>query len=163
MFLAPEQCVAICNWHTVLQWKENQDRCNLLIGPWGCVSNYKSMISKRTSLFKFMSTSFELAPKQWIPRNTFDYKWTIVHYNLSPCWPRSISPYGFTRPQCVNHLCFVVKVWEILSSRYTWHDDVIKWKHFPRYWPFVRGIHRWIPRTKDGDAELWCFLWSTPE
>ena len=22
------------------------------------------------------------------------------------------------------------------------HDDVIKWKHFPRYWPFVRGIRR---------------------
>ena len=22
------------------------------------------------------------------------------------------------------------------------HDDVIKWKHLPRYWPFVRGIHR---------------------
>ena len=30
------------------------------------------------------------------------------------------------------------------------HDDVIKWKHFPRNWPFVWGIHRdrWIPRTK---------------
>ena len=24
------------------------------------------------------------------------------------------------------------------------HDDVIKWTHFPRYWPFVRGIH-WSP------------------
>ena len=23
-----------------------------------------------------------------------------------------------------------------------WHDDVIKWKHSPRYWPFVRGIQR---------------------
>ena len=23
------------------------------------------------------------------------------------------------------------------------HDDFIKWKHFPRYWPFVWGIHRW--------------------
>ena len=23
------------------------------------------------------------------------------------------------------------------------HNDVIKWKHFPRYWPFVWGIHRW--------------------
>ena len=23
------------------------------------------------------------------------------------------------------------------------YDDVIKWKHFPRYWQFVRGIHRW--------------------
>ena len=22
------------------------------------------------------------------------------------------------------------------------HDDVIKWKHFPRNWPFARGIHR---------------------
>ena len=22
------------------------------------------------------------------------------------------------------------------------HDDVVKWKHFPRYWPFVRRIHR---------------------
>ena len=22
------------------------------------------------------------------------------------------------------------------------HYDVIKWKHLPRYWPFVRGIHR---------------------
>ena len=45
------------------------------------------------------------------------------------------------------------------------HDDVIKWKHFPRHWPFVRGIHRsrWIPRTKASDAELWCFLWSASE
>ena len=24
------------------------------------------------------------------------------------------------------------------------HDDVIIWKHFPRYWPFVWGIH-WSP------------------
>ena len=23
-----------------------------------------------------------------------------------------------------------------------YHDNVIKWKHFARYWPFVRGIHR---------------------
>ena len=30
------------------------------------------------------------------------------------------------------------------------HDDVIKWKHFPRNWLFVRGIHRsrWIPPHK---------------
>ena len=24
------------------------------------------------------------------------------------------------------------------------HDDIIKWKHFQWYWPFVRGIH-WSP------------------
>ena len=51
------------------------------------------------------------------------------------------------------------------SNNNTMHDEVIKWNHFPRYWPFVRGIHRsrWIPRTKASDAELWCFLWSVPE
>ena len=38
-------------------------------------------------------------------------------------------------------------------------DDVIKWKYFPRYWPFVKGI----PLTKASDAELWCCSWSVPE
>ena len=28
------------------------------------------------------------------------------------------------------------------TAWYCIHDDVIKWKHLPRYWPFVRGIHR---------------------
>ena len=25
---------------------------------------------------------------------------------------------------------------------FSWHGDVIQWNHFPRYWPFVWGIHR---------------------
>ena len=30
-----------------------------------------------------------------------------------------------------------------ISSRFSFtHDDVMKWKRFLRYWPFVRGIHR---------------------
>ena len=29
-----------------------------------------------------------------------------------------------------------------INQRYKLHDDVIKWNHFPRYWPFVPGIHR---------------------
>ena len=31
---------------------------------------------------------------------------------------------------------------EKLSPMKNRHDDVIKWKHFPRYWTSVRGIHR---------------------
>ena len=48
---------------------------------------------------------------------------------------------------------------------YIYHDDVIKWKHFARYWPFLWKFtsHRWIPRTKANDANLWCFLWSAFE
>ena len=41
------------------------------------------------------------------------------------------------------------------KSRWAWfHDDVIKWKHFPRYWPFVRGIHR-SPVNSPHQAQ-WC-------
>ena len=45
-----------------------------------------------------------------------------------------------------------------------YHEDVIKWKHFPRYLPFVRGIHRSPVNSphKASDAELRCFLWPTP-
>ena len=33
------------------------------------------------------------------------------------------------------------KVTEYLTHMWK-HDDVIKWKHFRRHWPFVRGSHR---------------------
>ena len=54
-------------------------------------------------------------------------------------------------------------LWPTIVPKHCIHDDVIKWKHFLCYWPFVRGIHRWIPRTKVSDAELWYFLRSAPE
>ena len=36
--------------------------------------------------------------------------------------------------------CGVCSPWS--SGCLSRYDDIIKWKHFPRYWPFVRGIHR---------------------
>ena len=47
-------------------------------------------------------------------------------------------------PSCV--WCY--KMLRESATRGSWcartinHGDVIKWKHFPRYWPFVQGIHR---------------------
>ena len=38
----------------------------------------------------------------------------------------------------VNYLHFNV----FRKSNRLKYDDVIKWKHFPRYWSFVRGFHR---------------------
>ena len=35
--------------------------------------------------------------------------------------------------ECITHI----------HINWSCHDDVIEWKHFLRYWPFVRGIHRW--------------------
>ena len=33
-------------------------------------------------------------------------------------------------------------LYQWIAQGHSWHDDVIKWKHFPHYWTFVRGIHR---------------------
>ena len=33
-------------------------------------------------------------------------------------------------------------LWFAYVTVLSYHEDVIKWKHFLRYWPFVRGIHR---------------------
>ena len=55
-----------------------------------------------------------------------------------------------TRPQWVNHSIMILVNGQAYTGqigKWPWHcttthDDVIKWKHFPRYWPFLRGIHR---------------------
>ena len=38
--------------------------------------------------------------------------------------------------------CNVLLRVQLTTTHDSDHDDVIKWKHFPRYWSFVRGIHR---------------------
>ena len=40
-----------------------------------------------------------------------------------------------------------------MNRPFSHHDDVIKWNHFPRYWPFVRWIHR-APVSRSFDV---CF------
>ena len=45
---------------------------------------------------------------------------------------------SLTAPDVVKHDKLHCSQWWKIHQ----HDAVIKWKHFPRYWPFVRGIHR---------------------
>ena len=43
------------------------------------------------------------------------------------------------------HLCSAIVIAVLVYSiilDHVLHDDVVKWKHFLRNWPFVRGIHR---------------------
>ena len=45
----------------------------------------------------------------------------------------------------LTHICFTKPKWvnrQIHISEIMSHDDVIKCKHFPRYWPFLRGNDR---------------------
>ena len=49
------------------------------------------------------------------------------------------TPYLNKSVQCFKIFATNTAAKEVESCS---HDDVIKWKHFPRYWPFVRGIYR---------------------
>ena len=61
-------------------------------------------------------------------------------------------------------VCVDVYILQSVGIRYFYssHDDVVKWKPFLRYWPFVRGIHRWIPLTKPVMRSFDVF-WDLPE
>ena len=82
-------------------------------------------------------------------------RWAQLFYRFadSGCWTQHVTPYlinhcghiWFTQVSCPPERM------QLLFSRtypYNPHNcriqlDVIKWIQFPRYWPFVRGIHRW--------------------
>ena len=40
------------------------------------------------------------------------------------------------------------------------HDDVIKWKNFPRHWPFVRGSHRYPVNSPHKGQWRWPLMFS---
>ena len=44
--------------------------------------------------------------------------------------------------ELLNHICLFLATYIKDKGFIAFHDNVIKWKHFPRNWPFVRGIHR---------------------
>ena len=74
---------------------------------------------------------------------------SIMQYRVTLCrvvmrvdyviiaWARFQQSHCYVNPNCT---------WSAsrLYNTRSGHDDVITWKHFPRYWPFGRGIH-WSP------------------
>ena len=79
----------------------------------------------------------------------YDIALVIIAYQLIS-WSFSHSCFAKAQhlSRCDNGQWFGTNAWMIVSlvgSRSHWilsHDDVIKWNHFPGYWPFVLGIHR---------------------
>ena len=74
----------------------------------------------------------------------------VIHIRQSwaCCYNRTLTHFGCCKDiwimthvlRFVNKYCHDVTVDDMHTL--CMRDDVIKWKHFPRYWPFVRGIHR---------------------
>ena len=63
----------------------------------------------------------------------FSTHWTT---HFGHIWTHS-SPFFFSSASQYVQMFFFQK--SVIRGFYF---DVIKWKHFPRYWPFVMGIHR---------------------
>ena len=63
----------------------------------------------------------------------------ITYAGLSNIW-QNLSMWKATYPSGL--LIFSKCLTRRGRETHACHDDISKWKHFPRYWPFVRGIHR---------------------
>ena len=70
-----------------------------------------------------------------------------THYNLVKQMLSHIGEFRISKFRraklALEHMCrYCMCTLGTLPEADPWtvHDDVIKWKHFPRYWPFLRRI-----------------------
>ena len=47
------------------------------------------------------------------------------------------------KPQWIVWIMNQTKLPIVMQIKLVWHCNVMTWKHFPQYWPFVRRNHRW--------------------
>ena len=110
----------------------------LLIGTLGI--KFRA-ISIEINIFSLKKLYLKMSSAKWWPfcpggasdaslKNTCKHT-TWIHYVLMTCLRVLIAWVS-----CIHFVCYGMNI-----DR-NWHDDVIKWKHFPRYWLYVRGIHR---------------------
>ena len=79
---------------------------------------------------------------------------------LSIVRPSSASLHCFTKGQWVHHTArwghILARPWHMMFLFcLLYRDDVIKWKHFPRYWPFVMGTRRAMT-SSCVSVDTWC-------
>ena len=86
----------------------------------------------------------KIFPKQLLLRVYESYIQSRLDYGLS-VWGCTTDGI-LDRVQRIQNFCarIICKKYDYINTRgidlvESLHDDVIKWKHFPRYWPFVRG------------------------
>ena len=117
--------------------------------------NFRYLIFQKISVIDGWGISCELALR-WMSLNLTDDKSKLVqvmawcrqatsHY-LSQCWPRSLSPYGVTRPQWVIrtlHDCPSQMNENLLisNSKLTSDSELIWWRWSTNLSSFVRDNH----------------------
>ena len=80
-----------------------------------------------------------LDPTLWLITKTSTFE-------IHSCGPADLGGNNSTMGQVLVWRCQVTSHYSIPYGHRpskAQYNDVIKWKHFPRYWLFVRGIPRW--------------------
>ena len=127
---------------------------------------YTSLDSKQTSQWNGANMPTPQLPMHRV-LCSLDHSHPITHLNywnlcrlgcaimlsatlLAPTRYETVSKHhAATNVTIITYIKEIVKYWgnwEIprkIRKTVATHDDVINWKYFPRYRPFVRGIHRW--------------------
>ena len=76
--------------------------------------------------------------------STWDRDWEteLSEARKKYCSLSLIKMHGCYKYTIRKFIQLILPIWICYMTRGRQHDDVIKWKHFPRHWPFVRGIHQ---------------------
>ena len=72
-------------------------------------------------------------------RKVGDLRRHCAHYDVIVMWIPSLENEALSNSSAISHMACMVACSKLFMHH---HDGVIKWKHFPRFWPFVRGIYR---------------------
>ena len=120
-----------------IKTEENKSNCRH-------VSNENQSISSNT-IFIFLSdipfySKHRTRARQWCISLSLTVPGVVL-------WPSGAAPTVapvklFHSSKCSHALHLPIFVITASLALELVHDDIIKWKYFPRYWPFVRGIHR---------------------
>ena len=77
----------------------------------------------------------------FLPLWPSELKLRFIHWSSFLAHFRNIAPKNLWIGATWSYESHFVDKWYIIGC-HCLHDDVIKYKLFPRYWPFVRVIHR---------------------
>ena len=118
-------CVIRPQWVNVVLWYQAERNFAAIAQVLSCKMSSKTILLK---LLPRLPGANKLSIALW--NSCYNSLWQLFSS------PSEVVLHVFLARQNCHYMRYNV------YTLYTSHDDVIKWKHFPRYWPFVRGIHR---------------------
>ena len=108
-----------------------------------CIVKVDENETKRNDIVGILYLAFQyIVQCVSIRRTTFCVQTSSAIHTIKCCHCDEILITGCTGSRHFGCLLCPYSSWLLHWYCGNHHDDVIKWKHFPRYWPFVRGIHR---------------------